>query len=1369
MSDAKVISDVEFESDDLQIIPLFEREEINKESEESRGSETRANRTDEEDCFIMSKNEFNIEKLRDSENYHDWCFAITKVLTLKGLKKCIKAKQVAEGQPAVAEEEDETKLDQAQSILALSVEKNLFVHIRTCESALQMWKKFQSLFEDRGLQRKTTLLRTLISFKLDDCSGMQEYIDGIMNTSSKLQSIGFTLTDDWMTAIMLAGLTEKFEPFVMTLEASKEALTADEVKQKLLDAQGDAGSKGEAFLGRNDNRNGKQRNNRRRQKKRKCYICESESHIANACPSKNTNDKKGKEKKNEKPDTVKAFMSGMLSVCRKDEWFMDSGASSHMSPHSDILFERKKASVSEITIANSERLSVECAGKSRITLNDENVDINDVLHIPKLGVNLLSVSKIVSHGNTVVFNSKGCSIYDDTDKLLKFITPTNGVYKLCAPVSDICMLANKKESNAMVWHRRFGHLNYGMLRKLNDMTCGIDFNGDDTQIKNCKVCALAKQHRDPFPKSETRSMKVLEIVHTDLCGPMENVSLGGAKYMLTFTDDFSRKTFVYFLKEKSMVAKTFIHFKKAVENETDLKIKCIRSDNGMEYLSAFFDEYCKENGIKHELTCVYTPQQNGVAERANRTIVEKAKCMLFDGDLGLKFWAEACSTAAYVMNRTPRVRLGNKTPLEMWSGMKPDVSNLRIFGSKVTVHVPKEKRKKWSAKAVEMVFMGYDQQKKGFRCYDEQSSKVIVSRDVKFFETLSSTVMMNSDESERPCDTGKDGENAEASNSADIDADEPEPHAVGDGSESEGELDSTVVNRQSTSTPNNADATSAEMDETSNEADDPNDTDYRTRAQTDTPSTPRQSTRERKQVRPFQVTHFALFSGEPQTVNEAFKSDDREKWEAAMKEEMLAHSQNGTWTMAELPKGRKAIKTKWVFKVKRDGGNGPDRYKARLVAKGYAQKYGIDYDETYSPVVRNNTIRFLMAYAVENGMKVFQMDAITAFLQGELSEEIYTEQPEGFNDGTNRVCRLNKAVYGLKQAGRVWNIKLDAFLIKIGFARSKCDPCVYISKKVIIAVYVDDHLIFYRHECDLNKVREQLHTHFRMKDIGEAKCCLGIGINQGANFIELDQSRYILEVLEKFGMQQCNPCKAPSELNLKLTKGMINEENSITGTVPYQQLVGSLLYIANGTRPDISYSVSEVSRFNADHAEEHWLATKRILRYLRGTVEKKLRYERGAAPLHAFCDADWGSESENRKSRTGYVVKMAGAAIAWHSKQQQIVALSSTEAEYIALSSTVREALWTLQMKNEICQKPSGPLTIYCDNQSAIKLASSEAYRPRTKHIDIRLHHVRDQLTAGIIEIQYISTEKQVADSLTKAVTGEKTATCADGMGLKNN
>lgn len=1311
--------------------------------------------------------DFDIQKLRGSENYHTWQFAMKNLLAYNGLSKCIQTVSLtAEGnddETIACAETDATKKEKAKAMIVLAVEQSIYVHIDKCESALTVWYTLQKLYEDNGLSRKIGLLRSLIQCRLEDCDNMQDFIDKIKSTANKLMGIGFDISDEWLGAILLAGLTDEYAPMIMTIESNNQEISADAIISKLIDMKANV-KNGEAFFGKGGKHNGKRNFKKKKNNngKRKCYICESEQHLANACPQK-ANSKK--EKTTAKPETASAFMVGLLSVCKRDEWYVDSGASSHMSPFSDILVDTKKACVGEITTANNAKLQVECMGKSKMKLDDETVEVNDILHIPKLSANLLSVYKLVCRGNKVVFDADGCKIFNKANKLLVLIKPENGIYKLCAPIESICMIAN--ETNAMLWHRRFGHVNYGTLCKLNDAVDGICVNGDDAQIKQCKVCDLGKQHRNPFPISETRSTKILELIHTDLCGPMENKSIGGARYMLTFTDDFSRKTFLYFLKEKSQVYKIFTEFRKRVEIETESKIKCIRSDNGMEYMSAIFDDYCKQNGIQHQLTCVYTPQQNGVAERANRTIIEKAKCMLFDSDLERKFWAEACNTAAYVMNRTPRVRLVGKTPIEMWSGKKPDVSNLRIFGSKVMVHVPKEKRQKWSPKANEMIFIGYDNQKKGFRCYDNQSKKVIVSRDVKFYESFSSTVMMNGDQ--QSDDAEKLVENVDVENvddgasdqfesaneltSAEINDREASP-------QSEIELDGTLINRQST--PNAINQT------TDAEDDDTNDSDFYTRAHIETASTPRKGDRNRKQVRPFQIAHFALFAGEPESVNDALASEDHAKWKMAMQEEMQAHAQNGTWTLAQLPTGRKAIKAKWVFKVKNDGDDKPQRYKARLVAKGYAQKAGIDYDETFSPVVRHNTIRFLVALAAEKQMKIFQMDAITAFLQGELTEEIFMEQPEAFNDGTNRVCRLNKAVYGLKQAGRVWNKKLDGFLTNAGYVKSKCDPCVYVKGNLIIAVYVDDLLIFYSDIKKLDEAREQLHTHFKMKDIGQAKCCLGIRINQCADFIELDQSKYVIFLLQKFGMAQCKPCKTPSELNQKLTKGMVDEQNSITGTVPYQELVGSLLYLANGTRPDIAYAISEVSRFNNNYAESHWMAAKRVLRYLRGTIDLKLRYEHNGKKLQAFCDADWGSESDDRKSRTGFVVTMAGAAISWCSKKQSIVALSSTEAEYIALSSTIREMLWITQLREEIGYKLSTAAEVYCDNQSTIKLACSEAYRPRTKHIDIRLHHVRDQIGARLIDLKYIKTEKQVADSLTKSVTSEKTTLCTNGMGLKN-
>lgn len=1289
--------------------------------------------------------DFEVQKLRGSENYHTWQFAIKNLLEFKGLHKCLNTKTIAATSTTAARtvcaEDSEEKQQQAKSLIILSLDSSIFVHVIKCKTAIEVWTCLQKLFEDKGLSRKIGLLRQLIACRLDDSDGMQTYIDNVISTSNKLTGIGFDITQEWIGAILLAGLTEEYRPLIMSIEASDQNISADSIVSKLIDMQPSTSKSGEAFLSKKNRTNGSKKEKEKKKKIKKCFICKSTQHLSNVCPERKSGPTSNDDKKEKKKDDTQcAFIGiGMLSLCERDEWYIDSGASSHMSPFDDILIEKQHATVNDIKTANDARLKVECMGKASLNFNNKEIIVNDILHIPDMSANLLSVYKMVSNGNTVVFDSDGCKIFNQAGELLLTCKPNNGVYKLKAR-AEKCLIAkrDKDEKNAMLWHRRYGHLNFQALMQLKTAVSGIAIENDDSEIINCKVCPMGKQKREKFDTSTSRTTKELELVHSDVCGPMETKTIGGARYMLTFTDDYTRKTFVYFLAEKTQVLNTLIEFKNFVEKQTGERIKTLRTDNGTEYISNAGKQFFRSNGIMHQLTCVYTPQQNGVAERANRTLIERARCMMFDANLDKKFWAEACHMAAYLMNRTPRKLLDMKTPEEMWTGHQPDVTHLRIFGSKVMVHIPKEKRSKLSSKSSEMIFVGYDSQRKGYRCYDPDSNQVIASRDVKFFESPSSTVKVNIGDEERKIEEANDD------NTTDTDAEELVEEELADNTLRADEQDDSVTISDDGS----------------------NDPDYTSRVQIRS-STPRRGTRDRTQVRPFQVTHFALLSTEPATVEEAMNNDDADKWLTAMNEEIASHEQNNTWSLVDLPAGRKPIKAKWVFKIKTVE-NEPVRFKARLVAKGCGQKYGVDYTETFAPVVRHNTIRFLMAMAVKREMKVYQMDVITAFLQGDLNEEIFMLQPEKFNDGTQRVCKLNKAVYGLKQAGRQWNLKLDSYLISIGFSKSQCDPCVYVRRNLILAIYVDDFLIFYVDEGALDRLRRQLHHHFRMKDIGLAKNCLGIHIKQGNNFIELDQIPYVLEILRKFGMTECRPCKSPSATDSKLTKKPLNQQTSLVGKVPYQEVVGSLLYLANSTRPDISYATSNVSRFNADHTEEHWTAVKRILRYLKHTSHLKLRFERNNIndALHAYCDADWGSGVDDRKSRTGYVLKLSGAAVSWMSKRQSIVALSSTEAEYIALSSTVREIIWTIQLAKEIGESSLEPITIFCDNQSAIQLASSDGYRQRTKHVDIRHHHIRDQIKNGIIKLEHVSTEMQTADSLTKAVTGEKTAFCAREMGL---
>lgn len=1315
--------------------------------------------------------ELDFDKLKGSENFHTWKFAMQNFLALKGNSDCIvhrPTKAATSTEAAVeytadtAVETDKGKLACAKAYLALGVDTSIYVHIQNCTTALDIWNCLHKLYEDKGLYRKIALLGNLLSNKLSDCDGMQDYVDKIVSAANKLRGVGFSVNDEWLGAILLSGLTEEFKPFIMGLEANGVGISGDLVTAKLLDCR-DERDKNSAFLSKKPGKKWKK-------KQRKCFNCSSESHLANAC-------NQPKEKKTEKSAKA-AFMMGFLGANSKKEWYVDSGATRHMTPHNDLL-ENKNSEMDKITAANGAQIDVTGIGNGKVTFGDGDVKLKSLMHVPDLAVNLLSVSQIVENGNTVIFNSEGCSIYNDEKVRVLFCKVTSGVYRLNAD-DEKCFLV-KNEASAFTWHRRLGHASYPIMKKMRaGAVDGVNFTDDTNEISNCETCSKGKQTKKSFKASETESTEILQLIHSDLMGPQNTRSLGHALYLLTFIDDYSRKVFVYFLKKKSETFGKFVEFKKYIEKQSGEKIKAIRTDGGGEYMSKEMENFLIRRGIKHEKTIPYTPQQNGVAERMNRSLTEKAKCFLFDADLPKSYWAEAISMAAYVINRTPCRRLANKeikTPEEFFTGKRCDLSDLKLFGSKVMVLRPRQTRSKWDENTTKMVFVGYDDCVKGLRCVNTSNRKIIVSRNVKFFEQkVSKNKVCYFSDSDEETDTDYesassveniDGEtektvNANQLNASEVDSNKNQLN-TNDSNSNENQLN-----------PSESDQNIDAEDDTRNITSDDliNDPTFNTRANTDNGT--RSSSRSRTPFRPYQMGHFAFLVEpcneiEPNSVIEAKRGENSEKWIAAMNEEIEAHKSNGTWVLSELPSGRKAITAKWVFKVKASGTEN-ERFKARLVARGYAQVHGIDYYETFSPVVRHTSLRIMFALGIKNGMQIYQMDAVTAFLQSELQETIYMKQPECYSDGSDRVCLLKKSIYGLKQAGRQWNIKLNTVLEKFNLKRSKFDPCVHINNNLtlIIAVYVDDLLIFYKHENELNELKVFLNASLKMKEIGEAKECIGIQITKTFEVIELSQQKYIEQILKRFNMLDCKATKTPGNPNEKLSAKMVSDENDLTGKVPYQELIGSLLYVAQITRPDIAFCVNNVSRFNSKHSEEHWDAALHILRYLKGTSNYVLSFNKNEKrDVHAYSDADYASETDKRRSCTGFVVKLADAAISWHSKRQEIVAVSSTEAEYIALSTTVKETLWISQFIHELTNIDMQPVQIYCDNTSTIKLAKTDAYRERTKHIDVRFHHIRDNIEKRQIAIDFISTQDMVADVLTKALSGTKTKQFAESMGLK--
>lgn len=412
-------------------------------------------------------------------------------------------------------------------------------------------------------------------------------------------------------------------------------------------------------------------------------------------------------------------------------------------------------------------------------------------------------------------------------------------------------------------------------------------------------------------------------------------------------------------------------------------------------------------------------------------------------------------------------------------------------------------------------------------------------------------------------------------------------------------------------------------------------------------------------------------------------------------------------------------------------------------------------------MVRFSSIRTLLSFAVQNNLHVHQMDVVTAFLNGHLEEEIYMEQPEGYiKPGQEHlVCKLKRSIYGLKQSPRCWSKAFTKFMKDIGFKQSTSDPCVFVRSRQdleILAVYVDDLILITESTESMDELKQALKTRYKMKDMGELSYILGISVVQEKekNCVFLHQKHYIETILQKYGMNNANPITTPADTNVKLIKddGVSKPVNPST----YQSMVGSLLYAAMATRPDIAHAVSVVSKFNANPNAAHLTAVKRILRYLKGTVNLALKYERSeSGTLIGFSDADWAGDQDDRRSTTGKILFLSGGAVSWFSKKQATVALSTAEAEYVAVSQAAQEGTWLKRLLTDLGMSDSSTVILE-DNQGAIAIAKNPVNHSRTKHIDIRYHYIRECVQNGQIQVQYCPTIDMKADILTKPLTRQR-------------
>ena len=850
--------------------------------------------------------------------------------------------------------------------------------------------------------------------------------------------------------------------------------------------------------------------------------------------------------------------------------------------------------------------------------------------------------------------------------------------------------------SARTWHRRLGHLGMRAMQQLSaasGMSMGYSNEDAVAAVRECEVCALTKQSTSPYNPDQRTSSRPLELVHTDVCGPFATTTPSGGRYVVTLLDDYTRYSTCRVLRAKSETAQFLQDTILLWENQQQQKVQRVRSDRGMEYMSGTLQQWFKGKGIQHDTSAPYTPQQNGAAERLNRTLPEKVRPMMLDAGLEECWWGETFVTACHLSNLAPTPH-HSETPYKLWHKQHPDHLHLRSFGCRAYVMLPSTQRPG---------------------------------------KQLGPTAMKDadSDSSFEPAPTPAP---TPVRSSQRLAARAPAPAAAAEAPADLPRRSSRVAAQQA------AGGSSALLSSAA-------------------------------------ACVAKAAAAEPATYTATMKSAERGQWQAAMNDELDSMQQHNVWDLLPTPPGVKPLPLRWVLKWKHMA-DGSSKAKARLCAKGYSQREGVDYEEIFAPVSKHTTVRTLLAKVAAENLELHQLDIKPAFLHGELEEEVWVQQPEGFAAAGARSthsCRLNKSLYGLKQAPRAWHKKLHSVLQgEMGYTACSSDPGLYVQHSeqhgsTYIIVYVDDLLVAARSMERINAAKQAVAAHFDTRDLGEPKCFIGLEISRDrtARTLAIRQQQLISEVIQKYGQGSAAGREVPMALGTQLYA----DGQQLQSGVPYAALVGSLMYLSQCTRPDLAYSAGLLARLMAQPTEEAWTAAKGVVKYLRATPDVGIVFgaTADAKVLHTvgYTDADYAGDVNNRRITSAYVFILYGGAISWSSKQQRTVATSTAEAEYMAAAACVKEAVWLrgLLCDLNVCDVSDAQL-LYTDNQAALSLLKNPQVSGRAKHIAIHYHFARERVQMNEVVFEYISTSEMVADALTKALPNLKLEKFRQAVGL---
>ena len=1090
---------------------------------------------------------------------------------------------------------------------------------------------------------------------------------------------------------------------------------------------------------------------------------------------------------------------------------IDSGASSHYCPDRTKFQNYRSLDDRNITTADGRTLKAVGIGDVRIELPNGSKRVpallKNVVYSPDMAFTLISIGRLDEANCAVSFRKGMCTIRNPEGHVMATIPRANGLYRLLNPNAKPCLdhanVAAGKMSISEA-HRKLGHISCSAIKHAisTGQITGIELDMD-SKPDFCEPCVKAKSARQPFPKkSDTRATSYGERVHWDLWGPASVKSLSGNSYAAARTDDHTREGRLYFQPNKSDTYKSYVRDEALIETHTGNRIKFSRSDRGGEFLSKQIMEHQDRKGTLRELTVHDSPPQNGVSERGMRTRAELARSLLIASGLPRFLWEEAMKHGEWLKERTPHAALDGKTPYEMKHKKKPYLGGIHEFGA--AAYVKDLKAGKLDARAQLGRFVGYDSESKGYRIYWPTKRSISVERNVIFNDadiTADPTTVIPGELSE--------GEKEKIIQVPENNSSQPrEPDIIKNQSENRSEAPAEPDTQNTVPFPSVP------------EVSDPIPADPIEDVPDDEPKLGRGHRVHKKPQGAYSRMHNALpplqanaayladpsdndkigmyisedddhlltlpadfatvgaMGTEPASIDEALRGPNAKEWQAALDYEINQLEKLRTWVIEDLPPGQTAIPNSIVLKEKKGPNGEIETYRVRIVAGGHKQVHGVNYTETFSAAAKMPSVRVVLANAAERDWEIHHVDIKSAYLNAPLKETVYMKPPRGvLKPGQEgKVCRLLKGLYGLKQAGRGWHQELTKVLITdLGFRRSAVDHSVFLrqtpDEHSIVAVATDDMAITSKRPIDVEKFKSELRHYWEISDKGELSWFLGFEVkrNRAARTISINQRAYIDAMLDKFRLTNAKPVATPMETGAQLSKDQgpstLSQERRMRG-IPYAEAIGCALWPVVISRPDAAFAIGVLSQFIQNPGLAHWEALKRVIVYLGSTKHLWLTFG-GKTKIFAegFCDADWATQKD-RHSISGYSYHIGKGAISWSSKKQQIVALSTTEAEYIAQSHAAKEALWLRTFIGELRGKPSQPLTIHCDNQGAIALSKDNKFHARTKHIDIRHHFIHEAIEDGKLSVVYIPTDDNPADIFTKPLAKAKFCRFVELLGL---